>query len=647
MPRTRREQLTFPICIRELEVLRIVDVGPGLRRITLGGHQLGAFRSDTGVAVPALRNEGFDDHVKLIVPGPGQHRPIPPRQVEGHLDWSPPDGRPTAKDYTPRRFDPLAGELDLEFVRHGAGAASGWAERATVGQPAWIAGPKSSALLPRDVDWLLVGGDETALPAIARLLDELPDDARAQVFIEVADPDHEVPLRVGPGVRVAWLHRDEAPPGGSDVLFRAISSTRWWDGSVYAWIAGETLTIRPIRSYLKNERRVPADCLEVTGYWRRPAVATGAQVQRPADRLPAQPADDEDPDDAVDARIDEMAQLTTAHALRAAVGCGLIQALDTAPMAPAELARVTGTHLPTLRALLRVLVAAEVLVDLGSASRGAGSGGAASGGAASGGAESGRVGLGPLGVAIAEDEHTLAELHPDGLSAALDEAVASLPRLLRTGPLAAPTPLRQALTLDSPQALRLRHDQDDDHRWPAPSIAIHHEWSGYRTITAMGPGGAHAAAAILRENPMLSATVLDLPSMLPDIAERVVEDAFADRMHLQPHLPPAPPMTTADALLAVRLLEWLPDPDAALVLGQLATGRHADLVVVETVLDAGEPDELAELDLRLRCAFGVGLRTIADIVELARASGLEVRRVVDIGWDMRMLVLRLPLDSVP
>ncbi|MCF7697685.1 siderophore-interacting protein, partial [Mycetohabitans sp. B2] len=91
--------------------------------------------------------------------------------------------RPPARDYTPRRYDRHAGELDLEFALHDAGPASAWARQAQPGQWLGVGGPRSSLVIPTDFDWHLLIGDDTALPAIARRLDELPADTRVATVI--------------------------------------------------------------------------------------------------------------------------------------------------------------------------------------------------------------------------------------------------------------------------------------------------------------------------------------------------------------------------------------------------------------------------------------------------------------------------------
>lgn len=117
MPKTSRSLTVHPITLRELEVKRIRDLGPAMRRITLTGAQLRAFTSANELAQSEFRSGGFDDDVRLIFPYPGKSEPVLPVQDEAHLDW-PKDPRALSRVYTVRRWDHTAQELDIDFVKH-------------------------------------------------------------------------------------------------------------------------------------------------------------------------------------------------------------------------------------------------------------------------------------------------------------------------------------------------------------------------------------------------------------------------------------------------------------------------------------------------------------------------------------------------
>jgi NADPH-dependent ferric siderophore reductase len=110
----------------------------------------------------------------------------------------------------------------VDFVLHGDGPASSWAAQAEVGQKIVIGGPRGSMIIPDAFDWYLLAGDETALPAIGRRLEELPAAARAVAVIEVASKEEEQLLRTNAQAEIIWVHRNGAEAGNNDLLLRRI-----------------------------------------------------------------------------------------------------------------------------------------------------------------------------------------------------------------------------------------------------------------------------------------------------------------------------------------------------------------------------------------------------------------------------------------
>jgi len=239
-----------------------------MRRVTLTGTQLETFTNADGHVEPAFTSTGFDDDIRLLFAYPGETDPVLPVMVDGSVTFAA-GRRPLARAYTVRRYDPRKRELEVDFVVHGSGVATAWARGAGPGDRMHIAGPSVSQGLPEDCEHLLVVGDETALPAIARLLEGLPADARGQVFVEIANSAHIQSLRELPGVSVRWLPREGAEPGTTSLLLDAVTAAEWCDARVFAWLAGEQATVRSLRRYLIRDRGIAKTDIDFTGYWKR------------------------------------------------------------------------------------------------------------------------------------------------------------------------------------------------------------------------------------------------------------------------------------------------------------------------------------------------------------------------------------------
>ncbi|MFF2021657.1 SIP domain-containing protein [Streptomyces sp. NPDC058171] len=630
--RSPRPVATFPIVLRELTVLRVRDLTPGMRRVTLGGPQLGAFRSGD-IELPALRTEGFDDHVKFFFGEPGEPgepgaRPVLPRQKVGSLDW-PEDERPIAKDYTPVRFDPEAGEIDFDFVRHEGGIASTWAEHVEPGDVTWIAGPKMSHGHPGNSDWLLAIGDETALPAIGRWLAEMPAGTRARVLVEVGEDSHRQELPTRADAEITWLSRGGAPAGSTDLLERALRDLEWLPGTVFVWVAGETLTLKGIRRHLTLERQVPREQLDITGYWRRtaPVPAPDGAPDAVGDAVPADAAAEPDGSEAHE-RLHELTDLAPGYAIRAAVTLGVFDLVHHGLRDPAELARRCGADPEVFAALLAYLVGIDVL-------------------------DSGPDGvrLTEVGEELVEDDHSADEYRLDGAQAALDLSLSGLLDAVRGRGgrqlTASGVPLAEAMREDERLGGSARTLIEEEALWFAPGVVTAHDWAAAGTLTAAGHGVGSLANALLKAVPGLRMRIAALPSALRVLREQVLDTDALPRIDLVPQTGPVP--GGSDTVLLSRLLDWLPDEDAVHALREAAEGlpEGGTLVLVEQVRPegtAGDPASFSDLDtalhhLRLTCAFGSGVRTASALSALAARAGLGVRASHDVGWDHRLLVL--------
>ncbi|KAA6172051.1 siderophore-interacting protein [Pseudomonas veronii] len=241
-------RVTHEIKRRRLDVLRVIDITPRMRRITVGGPDLEGFVS-----------LGSDDHIKLLFPQNAAEQAAlesPTFNIKG-------DGpQPAMRDYTPRRFDLSIGELDIDFVLHGDGPASTWAEQAQVGQHVYIGGPRGSMIVPDIFDSYLLIGDETALPAIGRRLEELPAGRKVLAVIEIHNTAEQQALHSAADVEVIWVIR------GQDDLLDTVRNLTLPSGSLYSFVATETKLSRQVRRVLLDTHHVDEAYLKAVGYWR-------------------------------------------------------------------------------------------------------------------------------------------------------------------------------------------------------------------------------------------------------------------------------------------------------------------------------------------------------------------------------------------
>lgn len=359
MPRTSRPLRIHSIVLRRAEVARVVDVTPNMRRVTLTGAELTAGTMGDGFDRPPFRSEGFDDHVKLVVPPAVGALPEIGTQEANRFAWNP-EVLAHTRDYTVRSWDPQANTFDVDFVRHDHGTAAAWAYRARPGDEIHFAGPKSCALRNDDAEWHLLVGDETALPAIGRWLEEAPAGTRGQVIVEVPTTADRQDIATAADVRIDWLVRGGVPAGTSTRLFDAVRRVELPEGRVYAWVGGEAMTIAPIRRHLRNDLALPKEDVEVVGYWRRPKT-TESDATTPRDNaesLAPAAADDEELTSAeLLHEVHEMTELAPPVVTRVAVTLGIVPLIANGVATVEDLGHATGVEPTRLAPLIDAMVA--------------------------------------------------------------------------------------------------------------------------------------------------------------------------------------------------------------------------------------------------------------------------------------------------
>lgn len=309
--RPARPRDALPLLLADVVVARVEQPSASFVRVELAGDDL----ADLGIGGP---DDGplLDQRIKLVVPGPSGRLPdVDALAAAG--DWYaawralPEDDRGHLRTYTVR--DVLGGvagdgttpRLVVDFVLHldpgCTGPAAAWAASADVGDRLVVVAPRRGQsfggveFAPGDATDLLLVGDETALPALARILEDLPADAVGHAFVEVPVAEDVVDLRRPTGVALTWLVRGGGEPGarllpavvahcaGEDPLAAAgdagaddeVDPDLWETPAgvpgpgLYAWVAGEAGTVTALRRHLVRDLGLDRRQVAFMGYWRR------------------------------------------------------------------------------------------------------------------------------------------------------------------------------------------------------------------------------------------------------------------------------------------------------------------------------------------------------------------------------------------
>lgn len=216
-----------------LTVVAARNVGPRMRRITLGGDELAEFS-----------------------PWPGQ-------DVVFHL--SDDAGSGVRRRYTVRHLDRQTRRFDVDFVLHGPGPGADWARRIQPGEQVAVFGPRGKVPVS-DAGWQLFAGDESALPAIAEMAEALPAGTRAIALIEVCDADDEQLIRARAELDLRWLYRGTTSPGTAQVLDQAVESVSLPASDRHLFVFAESRAVRRLRDAAWRRGVSPTE-ISAKGYW--------------------------------------------------------------------------------------------------------------------------------------------------------------------------------------------------------------------------------------------------------------------------------------------------------------------------------------------------------------------------------------------
>jgi len=221
---------------RTLEVIRVKQITPNMRRVTLGGKGLISFPDDQESA-----------YLKMLF------------QQEG-------SDRPMLRTYTVRYQ--RDNEIDVDFVlHHDGGPAARWAATVKPGETIDVRGPGPKKLVDNTADWFMIVGDMTALPAISVNIENLPANAKGHAVIEIIEKEDIQDLSAPENFDIHWLVNPR-PGEDSQMLVSKTLSLPWQNGKPSVWAACEFSAMRQLREYFRNDRQLDKSELYISSYWK-------------------------------------------------------------------------------------------------------------------------------------------------------------------------------------------------------------------------------------------------------------------------------------------------------------------------------------------------------------------------------------------
>lgn len=307
-----------PFTVAKVSVINAEQISPTFVRVVFGGPELNRFGNS---------GRTFDQRIKIVFPV--DRRRLPDLR-DSDPDWYgawralPAEERGVMRTYSIRHLtrDDRGTTVTVDFVLHASPGASGpaadWAKDAQPGKRVILIGPRRDRFEGGGVEFyyrssapVLLAGDETAAPAIARILEDADPTLRGLAFIEVPTANDQFAIQAPAGIMVRWLERGQRAHG--DALTEAVlanlgveqtptspdsaaaghdSDSLIWEASQYSnvepatetkamsseysfWIAGESGLVTSLRRYLVDALRVDRAQIAFMGYWKRGVAMQG------------------------------------------------------------------------------------------------------------------------------------------------------------------------------------------------------------------------------------------------------------------------------------------------------------------------------------------------------------------------------------
>lgn len=245
----RVDEGALPPTLTIVTVLSVTQISPNFTRVRVAGPDLARFASG-----------GL--HFRLLVPRDAKAPKWPRIARDGRTFWPEGDDALHRPVYTTRDIDPAGTWLDFDVFLHDGGRITEWLRTAKAGHTIGIMGP-SGGDMPKAA-WLALFADETALPALARILANLPAHTAGHAFIMVADILDRQSLVCPPMVTQRWL-----PRSGAATLLNNLELLEIPPADRFIWFSSEKSEADAARAYIRADKGIGRSESNISAYWSK------------------------------------------------------------------------------------------------------------------------------------------------------------------------------------------------------------------------------------------------------------------------------------------------------------------------------------------------------------------------------------------
>ncbi len=242
-----RNRLPLNFCTATVRSVR--RVAPNFLRVALNCADTKRLTEERGM------------HFSLLLP-PKERRPVWPQlDGNGRTVWPKDADQLHRAVYTFVDLDPSRECFTFDVFEHDGGRATTWARTAQPGDIVGISGPGSGDF-PAGKD-ILMAGDETALPAIRRILAQSSADRSGHVLLEVGSEEDVCDMPRPGGIDLTWLVRNR----GETLWDRLATAVLPQGPDRYVWIAAEKELVRKAKARFRDTLGVGAAEGYFAYYW--------------------------------------------------------------------------------------------------------------------------------------------------------------------------------------------------------------------------------------------------------------------------------------------------------------------------------------------------------------------------------------------